>query len=144
MPCVKPILLVEDDPVDAMAIKRALQEAHATTPLTHVPNAREALARLHSSEGDKPALILLDLNMPGTDGLEFLEAVKSDPDLTDIPVVVLTSSQESRDILKSFDLGIAGYMLKTAHYEGFRQTIKTLQDYWSLSQSPTHRPACGR
>jgi CheY-like chemotaxis protein len=136
--------LVEDDPVDAMAIRRALQDANAAGPVTHVPSVSQALARLRSSEDEKPALILLDLNMPGTDGLEFLETVKSDPDLAEIPVVVLTSSQESRDILRSFDLGIAGYMVKTAHYEGFLQTIRTIQDYWRLSQSPTHRSACGR
>lgn len=138
MPCAKPILLVEDDPVDAQAVKRALEDSNEAGTVAHVPSVREALAVLRSPQIDKPALILLDLNMPGTDGLEFIEIVKGDPYLRDIPIVVLTASNEPCDILRSFDLGIAGYMVKSSRYEGLLETIRTIQNYWNLSQSPLH------
>jgi len=138
MPCAKPILLVEDDPVDAQAVKRALLDSDVADAMVHVPSAPAAVAYLRSTETDRPALILLDLNMPGADGLEFLRVVKGDPCLRDIPVVVLTASHEPCDILRGFDLGIAGYMVKSSGYEGFLQTIRTIQAYWNLSQYPQH------
>ncbi|MGE5296883.1 MAG: response regulator [Solirubrobacterales bacterium] len=139
MICNMPILLVEDDPVDALAIKRAVQDLHLKASLTHVVCARDAIAHLRSAQNDKPGLILLDLHMPDTDGLEFLQVLKNDPALTDIPVVALTGSDAPRDVLKSFDLGIAGYMVKSTQYKDLLETIRTIQDYWSLSQSPVHR-----
>ncbi len=140
MICSMPILLVEDDPVDAMAIKRAIQDSKLKGSLAHVACAREALDHLRSSQNDKPGLILLDLGMPDTDGLEFLKLLKHDPSLTDIPVVALTGSDAPRDIVKSFDLGIAGYMVKSTQYKDLLETIRAIQDYWSLSQSPVQRP----
>jgi CheY-like chemotaxis protein len=134
---------VEDDPIDAQAIKRALQDSSIADTVVHVPCAREALACLRSPGTDRPVLILLDLHMPGTDGLEFLHVVKNDPWLRDIPIVVLTASDEPRDIVQSFDLGIAGYMVKSAQYEGLRETIRTILDYWSLSQLPLHHTGYG-
>ncbi len=143
MTCNMPILLVEDDPVDAMAIKRAIQGSRLDGPFAHVACVREALEHLRSSENDKPGLILLDLGMPDTDGLEFLKILKDDPFLTDIPVVALTGSDAPRDILKSFDLGIAGYMVKSTQYKNLLETIRTIEDYWTLSQSPVQRPGYG-
>jgi len=142
MPCAKPILLVEDDPIDALAIKRALHASNVTDTVVHVPCAREALACLRSPGTDKPALILLDLNLPGTDGLEFLQIIKGDSCLMNIPIVVLTASDEPCDILRGFDLGIAGYMVKSSGYEGLLETIRIIQNYWSLSQSPSHHASC--
>jgi CheY-like chemotaxis protein len=138
MPHAKPILLVEDDPIDALAIKRALADSNIAEAMIHVPCVREALSFLRSAGTARPALILLDLNLPETDGLEFLGILKNDPSFSDIPVVVLTGSDEPRDIVRSFDLGIAGYMVKSPHYEGLRDTIRTIQDYWNLSRSPAH------
>jgi CheY-like chemotaxis protein len=140
MNCSMPILLVEDDPVDAMAIKRAIQSSIFKGSLAHVACVREALEHLRSSQNDKPGLILLDLGMPDADGLEFLKVVKDDPSLTDIPVVALTGSDAPRDILKSFDLGIAGYMVKSTQYKDLLETIRTIEDYWTLSQSPIQHP----
>lgn len=138
MPYAKPILLVEDDPTDALAIKRALRESHVVEALIHVPSADKALAHLQAPGNDRPALILLDLHMPGTDGIEFIEAIKNDPSLRDIPVVVLTASEEPRDVFDSFDLGIAGYMVKSPSYDGLVETIRTILSYWSLNYLPAH------
>lgn len=144
MPCATPVLLVEDNPTDALAIRRALLDSNAADAVTHIPCAREALAYLRSPGNNRPAMMLLDLNMPDADGLEFLRAVKSDPCLAGIPVVVLTSSRKPRDILKAFDLGIAGYMVKSTHYEKLLETVRTIRKYWSLSQFPTHHAGYGR
>lgn len=143
MPCARPILLVEDNPVDALAIRRALRDLDEVDPVVHASCAQEALARLRTPETDRPALILLDLNLPGTDGLQFLQIVKDDPSLRDIPIVVLTASDQPRDILRGFDLGIAGYMVKAPGYEGLLQTVRIIQSYWKLSQSPWHHAGCG-
>lgn len=136
---MKPILLVEDDPADAAAVQRALRESRCPDAVVHVRRATEALTYLQSQESVRPAMILLNLHLPDADGLEFLDTVKSDPTLQVIPVVALTSSQEPRDVLGSFNLGIAGYMLKSPDYAGLVETLAVLQDYWTLSQRPARR-----
>jgi CheY-like chemotaxis protein len=105
--------------------------------VVHFPCAQEALAHLRSPATSRPALILLDLSLPGTSGLEFIQVVKDDPCLRNIPIVVLTGSNQPCDIHESFDLGIAGYMVKSARYDGLVETIRAIQNYWSLSQFPT-------
>jgi CheY-like chemotaxis protein len=134
----KPLLLVEDNPDDAMIMKRALGDLGLAEKMTHAPDAEHALAHLRSATSEKPALILLDLHMPGMSGVEFLRTVKSDPSLTAIPVIVLTTSQDRRDILQSFDLYAAGYIVKPFDYAAAVEALKIIQDYWSLS----HLPAC--
>jgi len=136
MPCAKPILLVEDDPVDASAIRRALAETKVPVAVIQASSAQEALALLHSPENVRPVLILLDLKMPGINGLAFLQTVKEDPALRDIPIVALTASDRSRDIASSFDLGIAGYMVKSPDFETLARTVRTIQDYWSINRLP--------
>jgi CheY-like chemotaxis protein len=136
--CAKPLLLVEDNPDDAMILRRALGELGVAERLIHASSAEDALAFLHSAAGEKPALILLDLHLPGMDGVEFLRTVKSDPSFPPLPVVVLTTSQERRDILQSFDLHAAGYIVKPLDYAATVEALKVIQDYWSLS----HLPAC--
>jgi CheY-like chemotaxis protein len=138
MHCAQPLLLVEDNPDDAMIIKRALGELGIAERLVHAPSAEDALVYLRSAANEKPALILLDLNMPGMSGVEFLTTVKDDPSLTTIPVVVLTTSQERRDITQSFDLHAAGYIVKPFDYAAAVKALKIIQDYWSLS----YLPAC--
>src|SRR4030042_5660411 len=105
----RPVLLAEDDSVDAMTVKRALKDLNVTSPLVHTLNGEEALEHLKSRDNEKPCVILLDLNMPRMNGIEFMKVVKSDNELKKIPVVVLTTSQESRDKFDTFRLGIAGY-----------------------------------
>ncbi|MEN6427648.1 MAG: response regulator [Phycisphaerales bacterium] len=137
MCCAKPILLVEDDPVDARAIRRALGDSDASDAVIHTSSAEEALAYLRAPTHGRPALILLDLKMPGTNGLTFLGVIKGDPSLSDIPIVALTNSHETRDITDSFDLGAAGYMVKASDYASLAETIRTIQNYWSLNRLPT-------
>jgi len=136
MRSAKPILLVEDDEVDAMIIQRAMDEIKVTNPLHIAGDGEQALAHLRDPRQVKPCLILLDLNMPRMDGIEFLRAAKGDEVMRRIPVVVLTSSQEDQDRLDGFSLGIAGYMAKPVDYEQFVDVIKTIDLYWTLSELP--------
>jgi CheY-like chemotaxis protein len=131
----KAILLVEDDQVDAMTVRRALKELHVVNRLEHVENGEEALDYLCDSGRESPCLILLDLNMPVMNGIEFLQAVKKAPELRLFPVVVLTTSDEQNDKVATFDLGVAGYMRKPVDYQKFVEIIRTIDAYWSLSES---------
>lgn len=132
----KPILLVEDDQVDAMTVKRALKELHVTNPLVHRENGEEALAHLQDPESIKPCIILLDLNMPLMNGIEFLQVVKREEILRRIPVVVLTTSEEQQDKVNSFDLGVAGYMAKPVDYRQFVEVMRSINSYWTISEMP--------
>jgi CheY-like chemotaxis protein len=129
----KPILLVEDDKVDAMTVKRALKECHATNHLHCVGNGEEALEFLRNERNPRPGFILLDLNMPKMNGIEFLEILKHDEDLKHIPVVVLTTSRQDRERVESFRLGVAGYIIKPMNFHQFTE-VRTIAYYWSLSE----------
>ena len=114
-----PILLVDDDPVDVMTVKRALRESRITNPLHVTSNGEDALGYLRRqgawsdpASSPRPGIILLDLNMPVMNGIEFLNVVKADDDLKRIPVIVLTTSREDEDRIASFDLSVAGYIIK--------------------------------
>jgi CheY-like chemotaxis protein len=131
-----PILLIEDDRVDAMTLKRALNDQKVVNPLVQVTNGEEALEYLRNDDNQKPSLILLDLNMPKMNGVEFLKIVKADETLRNIPIVVLTTSTEERDIAESFKQGAAGYMVKSVDYKKFVETITAIDVYWSLSELP--------
>ena len=132
----KPILLVEDDQVDAMTVKRALKELKITNLLDVEPNGEEALKFLRNPENVKPGIILLDLNMPKMNGIEFLQIAKKDDLLKMIPVVVLTTSEADQDKVDSFNLGVAGYMIKPVDYRKFVEVMKTIDLYWTLSELP--------
>lgn len=132
----KPILLVEDDQVDAMTVKRALKEIHVTNPVDTVENGEDALSFLKDPQNERPGIILLDLNMPRMNGIEFLTIAKQDEDLKRIPVVVLTTSREEQDKVDSFNLGVAGYMIKPVDYQQFVEVVKTIDLYWTLSELP--------
>lgn len=135
-PINKPILLIEDDQVDAMVVRRALKELHVVNRLEHVENGEEALAYLRDPARERPCLVLLDLNMPVMNGIEFLQVVKVDSELKRIPVVVLTTSDEQEDKVESFELGVAGYMRKPVDYQQFVEIIRTIDAYWTISESP--------
>ena len=130
----KSILLVEDDIVDAMTVKRALNDIHVTNTLHTVGNGEEALEFLRKPENETPGIILLDLNMPKMNGIEFLKVAKNDNSLKRIPVIVLTTSQEEQDKIESFNLGVAGYMIKPVDYMQFVETMRTIDIYWTLSE----------
>ena len=132
----KPILLVEDDQVDAMTVKRALKDIKVTNRLNIVHDGEKALTFLKNSENEKPGIILLDLNMPRMNGIEFLKIAKKDESLKKIPVVVLTTSKEDQDKVDSFNLGVAGYMIKPVDYRKFVEVVKTIDMYWTLSELP--------
>jgi len=132
----KPILLIEDDRLDAMMVARALDELKVTNELVHKTNGKEALDYLTDEANKKPCLILLDLNMPKTNGVDFLRIAKADEALKRIPIVVLTSSTEEQDVLETFKLSVAGYIVKPMDYIKFVEAIRTLALYWTLSELP--------
>ncbi len=128
------ILLVEDDRVDVMAVKRSLKKNDIENPLHVAGNGEEALVFLGDPSHAKPGLILLDLNMPKMNGLDFLKVIKNDSDLKKIPVVILTTSKNDEDRLESFNLSVAGYMVKPAIHNQLVEVLKTIHTYWMLSE----------
>ncbi len=134
----KPILLIEDDDVDVMTVNRALQDSQVTNQLVSMGDGEEAIEYLRDEGAIEPSIILLDLNMPKMDGAEFLKVVKADDTLKKIPVVILTTSNSDRDVIESFELGAAGYMVKSVDYEKFVETIRAIDQYWTLSKLPSN------
>lgn len=132
----KPILLVEDNQVDAITTQRALKELEVTNELVHKGDGEDALEYLRDENNVKPCIILLDLNMPRMDGFEFLETVKSDNLLKNIPVIILTTSDTDESATRSFDLGAAGYIVKPVDYRQFVESMRAVDGYWSLSRLP--------
>ena len=116
--------------------ERALEDINVTNRLHIASGGEEALAHLRDPRQVKPCLILLDLNMPRMDGIEFLRVAKGDETMKRIPVVVLTSSSEEQDRAESFGLGAAGYMLKPVDYQQFVEVMRTIDMYWTLSELP--------
>lgn len=137
------ILLVEDNPQDLELTQRALRRANLSNN-THVSrDGAEALdfifcegAYADRNIEDTPKVIFLDLKLPKIDGLEALKRIKSDPRTRKIPVVVLTSSKEQSDVLKSYDLGVNSYIVKPVNFEGFVEAIHDLGMYWLLRNQP--------
>ena len=129
--------MADDDPDDRLLIKEAFQESLITNTIFFVEDGVELMDYLHRKEkyknpGDSPMpdLILLDLNMPRKDGREALAEIKSDPHLRYIPVVVLTTSKAEEDIMRSYDIGAAGYITKPVTFDGLVEAIKGLKRYW--------------
>ena len=132
----KPILLVEDDQVDVITARRAFKELEVTNELVHKGDGEDALDYLRDESNVKPCIILLDLNMPRMDGFEFLETVKADNLLKNIPVIILTTSDTDESATRSFDLGAAGYIVKSVDYRQFVESMRAVDRYWSLSRLP--------
>jgi len=133
---IKPILLVEDDVIDAMTVRRAFKELNLKNPLTHVTNGEEALDYLQKAQ-PLPCVILLDLNMPRMNGVEFIRAAKADPALKSIPIIVLTTSRDHSDMTDSYSLSVAGYIVKPVDYSGFVEVVRTLGLYWTINEFPS-------
>jgi len=136
MHTLTPILLVEDDSVDAMTVRRAMRDLHVANPVVHSLNGEDAIKYLADPNTEKPFVILLDLNMPKMSGIEFLRIIKTNPNLKTVPVIVLTTSKEKRDVLECFELGAVGYMVKPVDYAKFTQIISTVVSYWYSSERP--------
>ena len=130
------ILLVEDDDIDAMTVKRTLRELGAPNPLDRAIDGERALELLRDPAQARPGLILLDLNMPRMNGIEFVAEIKRDPLLRLIPVVVLTTSSEEGDRIAAFSNSVAGYMVKPVDYPQFVQIMGLIRDYWMTSVTP--------
>lgn len=132
----QPILLIEDDSVDVMTLKRALKELAIANPLQVVQNGEEALAFLRNDSNKTPCLIFLDLNMPKMNGIEFLAAAKQDEKIKIIPIVILTTSKGEEEKKRCFQLGAAGYMIKSVKFDDFTKLIRTIDNYWTASELP--------
>ena len=131
------ILLVEDDEVDVMNVERAFERNKMTSALFVAGNGLEALALLRSNKIPKERrLIILDLNMPKMNGIEFLEELRRDPELSGTPVVVLTTSNDDQDKLDAFSFNVAGYLLKPVTFSSFCERMATLDKYWALVEMP--------
>lgn len=135
---IKPILLVEDNPMDVDLTLRAFKRRHIANTIEIARDGEEALNLLARwrDEGPLPVVILLDLKLPRVDGLEVLRYVKGDPRLKLIPVVVLTTSSEDRDVLSAYDLGANSYIVKPVDFEKFLDVAMQLELYWNVLNKP--------
>ena len=134
----KPILLVEDDDVDVMTVERAFKDLKIKNQMVNTANGEEALEYLKNDSNRKPCIILLDLNTPKMNGLEFLKLIKADKTLRKIPVIILTTSSQQQDIVECFKLSVAGYIVKSIDYAKFAKAISTINLYWTLSKLPSN------
>ena len=131
------ILLVEDDEVDVMNVKRAFQKNHIANPLFVAGDGEEALRLLRGGKIPRERrIVLLDLNMPRMNGIEFLREVRQDPELKSTTVVVLTTSNDERDKIEAYDLNVAGYLLKPVTFSNFCEVMAALNRYWALVELP--------
>lgn len=136
------ILLVEDDPKDAELTLTALDEYHLANEVVVASDGEQALDYLYrrgryaQRDGDNPAVLLLDLKLPKVDGLEVLKQIKSDGQLKVIPVVVLTSSHEEKDMVASYKLGVNAYVVKPVDFHEFVNAIKDLGAFWAIVNEP--------
>jgi two-component system response regulator len=137
------ILLVEDDPYDIELTLHAFEDNHLTNRVHVVRDGAEALeflfgtgAYTHRQGGHAPKVVLLDLKLPKVDGQEVLRQLKADPRTHSIPVVILTSSREERDIAQTYELGVNSYIVKPVDFEQFTEAVHQLGLYWLLLNEP--------
>ena len=142
MDSLKRILLVEDSTRDAELVLDALTEYHLANEVVHVRDGADALDYLYrrgefaGRSNGQPAVVLLDLKMPKVDGLEVLRQIKGDSALKMIPVVMMTSSREEQDLLKSYELGVNAYVVKPVHFHEFVDAVKRVGGFWAVTNEP--------
>lgn len=139
---LKPILLVEDNPKDLELSLIALERSNLANEVVTVRDGKEALDYLFR-RGDyadrqpgNPAVVLLDLKLPKVDGIQVLEQVKAEPSLQSIPVVMLTTSREEKDLVKSYQLGVNAYVVKPVAFKDFIEAIQELGIFWAVVNEP--------
>ena len=130
------LLLVEDDDIDVLSLKKAYKKLGIDRPITVAVNGEEALSIMQERDRDLPFLIILDLNMPKMNGIEFLRVAKKNPIWRHIPVIVFTSSKDSRDLDRCYNESIAGYIVKPYDTESYKDVVKIIEQYWSISNHP--------
>lgn len=128
------ILLVEDDEVDVMNVKRAFTKNNIKNPLFIAGNGVEALEMLEDKIIPLPKIIILDINMPKMNGIEFLKELRANERLKNISVFVMTTSNEDSDKINAYNLNIAGYILKPLSFEKFIASVATLNNFWQLCE----------
>ena len=139
---LKRILLAEDSPNDVELILSALAEHNLANEVVVVRDGAEALDYLYQREQfanrpeGPPAVVLLDLKMPKVDGLEVLRQIKADPDLKAVPVVIITSSREEQDLVKSYQLGVNAYVVKPVSFQQFVESVRALGCFWAIINEP--------
>lgn len=127
------IMLIEDDSIEIMKFKRTLSSLELKHSVLEANNGEEAFKLLEQKE-NLPDIILLDLNMPRLNGIEFLSILKQDEILKYIPAIILTTSSNENDLLKCFSIGVSGYILKPLKYEDYVTKIGSVLQYWSLNE----------
>ncbi len=136
------ILLVEDNPMDAELTLRALSTFHLANEILHLRDGAEALDFLlkrgpyADRANGQPALVLLDLKMPRVDGIEVLRQIKSHSELKTIPIVVMTSSREDRDLLTTYQLGVNAYVVKPVKFQEFLEAVQQVGAFWAVLNQP--------
>ncbi|MGO9832406.1 MAG: response regulator [Myxococcaceae bacterium] len=131
------IVLVEDDDVDVINVQRAFERANIRAPVFRAADGVEALAILRDpSTPAERRLVLLDLNLPRMNGIEFLRALRGDELLRRTPVIVLTTSNDEHDKLQAFELNVAGYLLKPVTFGSFVDLMSALDRFWTLAEMP--------
>lgn len=149
MPDLRPILLAEDSPRDAELTLEALTDFNLINRVTHVSDGVEALAFLRCTgkfatrKCENPAVVILDIKMPRMDGIEVLREIRSDHALKLLPVVMLTSSREEQDLIRSYELGINAYVVKPVKFTEFIEAVRHLGIFWAmLNELPSHGDDC--
>lgn len=130
------ILLVEDNPNDAELAIRALKKNNLANNLLHLEDGQEALDYLYNEHNEMPKLILMDVKMPRVDGIEVLRKLKSDDKRKIIPVVMLTSSKEDKDIIEAYNLGVNAYIVKPVDFDQFVKAVTQLGFFWMILNQP--------
>ncbi len=137
------VLLAEDDEHDVVAVRRAWEKYHVANPLYVVDNGEDCLDFLHQrgkysepGSAPRPGILLLDINMPKLDGLSVLKSIREDAKLHRLPVIVLTTSKDEEDRLKSYDLGANAYIVKPVGFDNFSHAVRTISLFWQLVELP--------
>lgn len=128
------VLVVEDDKIEVLKFKRAADVLGLTHQFIFAENGEDAIRVLESDEEALPNLILLDLNMPRFDGFEFLTMMRSKDSLRFIPTIIMTTSENEKDLKKCYELGVAGYMIKPLDYDLYTKKVSALFNYWELNE----------